>query len=149
MMFSDGFAAQLGIDVISSTKDRVEVAMPITEDILQPFGVVHGGATISLLETAASIGAEQNADITKERPFGVEVNIRHHKSGGKRGVIRGVAQLTDRACNKQFWAVVAYDDEGDVLSDGIIMTKIVSLERIAEKAREREAAKLAKKNNKQ
>ena len=38
---------------------------------------------------------------------------------------------------KQYWNVTAYDDAGDVVSDGVIMTKIVSLDRLAQKERER------------
>ena len=38
---------------------------------------------------------------------------------------------------KQYWNVAAYDDAGDVVSDGVIMTKIVSLARLAQKEQER------------
>lgn len=114
--------------------------MPIAPAILQPFGFVHGGATIALLESVASVGAEESVDLERERPFGIEVQVRHRKSGVS-GMLRGVAVLDRTEGRKQFWAVAAYDDEGDVVSDGEIVTKIVSLERLAEKEREREAAK--------
>ena len=85
---------------------------------------------------------EQNTDFDKERPFGIDVQVRHRKSG-KEGTLRGVADLDREEVSertgavKQYWNVAAYDDAGDVVSDGVIMTKIVSLARLAQKEQER------------
>lgn len=138
--YAPGFTGRLGVEFISATPRRIEARMPISERILQPFGFVHGGATIALLESVASRGAELLADLEKERPFGIEANILHRKSG-KQGWVRGVAELDHCERNKQFWNVAAYDDEGDVMSDGTFVTKIVSLERLAEIERQRAEAK--------
>ena len=122
----------LHIDTVSAGRRHVEAVMPITSDVLQPHGYLHGGATIALLETVASIGAEQSTDFERERPFGVDVRVRHRK-GGKKGLLRGVADLDREEVSertgsvKQYWNVAAYDDAGDVVSDGVIMTKIVPL----------------------
>lgn len=137
-MGADGFIDILKIETISSERDYVEMRMPITADVLQPFGFLHGGATIALLESAASMGAANSVDFDKERPFGIDVQIRHKKSGTK-GFVRGVASLDQVEGNKQYWKVVAYDDEGDIISEGDIMVKIVSLTRLEEKKKEREA----------
>jgi 1,4-dihydroxy-2-naphthoyl-CoA hydrolase len=130
----------LNIEVIESTKTRVEMVMPITAEVHQPFGLLHGGATIALLESAASLAATNLADLKREQPFGIEVSVRHRKSG-KQGQLRGVAELDYRQNNKQFWKVCAFDDEGDIISDGVIMTKIVTLERLAEIEQRRAAKK--------
>lgn len=127
-----GLIEEFGMKPISIGKDRVEMEMPICEKLQQPFGYLHGGATIALLETAASFAAELNADLSRERPFGIEVHVRHVKSG-KQGTLRGVAELDRIEGDKQFWQVTAYDDVGDTVSFGSIVTKIVSLERLAEK----------------
>lgn len=129
------------VEFLESTKERVVAQMPIVSEVFQPFGFLHGGATIALLESAASAGAENNTDFDKERPFGIDVHVRHWKSG-KSGMLKGVAELESTERGKQFWKVTAYDDEGDIVSDGVIITKIVSLERLAEKEREREEARL-------
>lgn len=138
----------LHIETVSADKGYVEATMPITPDLYQPFGFLHGGATIALLETVASIGTEQNTDFDTERPFGIDVQIRHRKSG-KDGMLRGVAELDREEASertgavKQYWNVTAFDDAGDVVSDGVIMTKIVPMARLAEKERERAEAKSA------
>ncbi len=128
----------LHIEIVSADEGRVEATMPITPDVFQPFGFLHGGATISLLETVASIGAEMLADLDRERPFGIDVQVRHRKSG-KAGMLRGIAELDRTEGSKRFWNVTALDDEGDVISDGVIVTKTVTLERLAQKERERAA----------
>ena len=125
----------LHIETVSADKRHVEATMPIVPEVFQPHGYLHGGATIALLETVASIGTEQNTDFDKERPFGIDVQVRHRKSG-KEGTLRGVADLDREEVSertgavKQYWNVAAYDDAGDVVSDGVIMTKIVSLARL-------------------
>ncbi len=127
-----GFVDTLGIEIVEASADRVEAVMPITPALAQPHGFVHGGVTLSLLETVASAGAELRFDPETELPFGIEVNVRHRKSA-REGKLLGVAEIDHEEGAKQFWRVAAYDDAGDVVSDGIFVTKIVTLERLREK----------------
>ena len=130
----------LDIRFTTERPDLVEATMPITEDVLQPVGLLHGGATITLLESCASRGAELLTDFEKERCFGIQANIRHWKSG-KTGQILGQAKLKENSNGTQTWEVAAYDQEGDVISNGTFQTKIVTLERLAEKERKRQERK--------
>ena len=136
----DGLVRMLGIQFTVVEPGHVEATMPISDDIKQPFGYVHGGATLALLETVASKAAEFMCDFEVARPFGITIDVRHRKAGVA-GMMRGVAELDHEEGNKQFWRVAAYDDEGDVMSDGTFMSKVVTLERLEEKRREREAEK--------
>lgn len=137
------FTDLLHIEVLVKNAQRCEAVMPITPDLFQPHGYLHGGATIALLETVASIGAECNTDFERQRPFGVDVQVRHRKSGTD-GTLRGVAELDREEVSertgsvKQYWSVAAYDDAGDVVSEGSIMTKIVPIAYLDRKKRERE-----------
>ena len=138
---AQGLNHTLGVKFTKIEPGLVEAVMPITPAILQPFGFVHGGATIALLESVASAGGEFACDLETEQPFGVEVNIRHKKSG-KAGNLRGVATLAERvpsrrAGYKLIWNVAAYDDEGDVMSDGHVVVKVVSKAYLAEREAER------------
>ena len=51
------------------TPEHVEMSMPISEEIYQPHGFLHGGATLALLESCASRGAEARTDFDKELPL--------------------------------------------------------------------------------
>ncbi|WP_261428874.1 PaaI family thioesterase [Berryella wangjianweii] len=137
------FVENLGISFTRSERDVVEGIMPITPEVHQPHGFLHGGATISFLESLASKGAENNTDFSKELPFGIDIHIRHRKSG-KSGILHGSATLSHQEDGKQFWYCVAFDDDGDVISEGEILTKIVPLSRLEEKRREREVQKISK-----
>ncbi|MDE8701408.1 PaaI family thioesterase [Adlercreutzia equolifaciens] len=141
-----GLNHTLGVHFTTVEKGLVEADMPITEDLLQPFGFLHGGATIALLESVASAGGELVCDLETEQPFGVEVTIRHKKSGKLGDVAHGVAKLTERKPSskvgyKLYWDVAAYDGEGDTISDGVIVVKVVPKAYLAEKEAARKAAK--------
>ena len=71
-------------------------------------------------------------------PFGINLDVTHRKSGKLGGVVRGVAdidreELSRHGGRKQFWRIVAYDETGDVLSEGTMLTMISPLMRLAEK----------------
>ena len=66
----------LGIDVRLAEVDRVEATMPVTTVHHQPHGILHGGASVALAETVASIGASLELG-TKQRAVGLEINANH------------------------------------------------------------------------
>ena len=90
---------------------------------------MHGGATITLLEAAASLGTEFHTDLSRELPFGVNVNVTHRKSGVD-GTLHGEAafdreETSSKGYRKLFWNVCARDDGGDVISEGVILCVVV------------------------
>lgn len=137
-----GFTRAMGIEFTYEGPDRVEAQMPIDANKLQPSGFLHGGATITLLETVASRASDLITDHDKEYSFGVDVHVRHKKPG-ESGMLHGTAQLDHVEGSKQFWHVTATDDAGDTVSEGTVMTKIVPKERLAQKQAERDAKRKA------
>ena len=129
------YTEDIGIEFTSVDPQLVEGAMRVGPRFHQPYGFVHGGVTLTLLESVASRGAEFYADLEVERPFGISIDVRHRKSA-REGVLRGVAEF-DRAegfeNRTQVWRIAAYDDAGDVVSEGTFKTKVVTLERLREK----------------
>lgn len=124
-----GLNELLGIEFSEESPTCVKAQLPITDDVRQPHGFLHGGTTLALLEAVASLGTELNADLSRELPFGVNVNVTHRKSGVD-GVLRGVATLnreekSSKGYRKLFWDVAAYDDAGDVISKGVVLCMIV------------------------
>lgn len=123
------FNELLGITFPEASDTLVRAELPITDAIRQPFGFVHGGATITLLEAAASLGTGLQTDLSRELSFGVNVNVTHRKSGVD-GTLHGVAALdreekSSKGYRKLFWNVCARDDAGDVISEGTVMCMIV------------------------
>lgn len=136
-----GLTKLLGIRFTELGPERVSAVMPLSPDLFQPFGVVHGGATLALIETVASRAAEYHFDYDTERSFGIEIQARHWKSGTT-GNFSGTAVLNHEEGPKQYWDCTVTDDEGDICSQGTFVTKRVSLERLREKAAQRAAKRI-------
>lgn len=129
------YTEDIGIEFVEASAQRVVGVMRIDARFHQPYGFVHGGVTLTLLESVASKGAEFYTDFACERPFGVHIDVRHRKSACE-GTLRGVAEFdhTEGFENRtQVWRVAAYDDAGDAVSEGTFKTKVVTLERLREK----------------
>lgn len=71
-----GLLEALGIQLRELAPDRMVVTMPITARHLQPFGFLHGGASIALAETAASLGGLLHCP-PGHAAFGLEINANH------------------------------------------------------------------------
>ncbi|WP_307892377.1 hotdog fold thioesterase [Bacillus swezeyi] len=80
----------LGIELTECSKERCVAVMPVDERTRQPFGYLHGGASVALAETVASIGAYQHIDPKQQACFGLEINANHIRPV-KEGTVRAVA----------------------------------------------------------
>ena len=70
----------------------VVISMPVTDKVKQPFGYLHGGASIALGETACSLGSANLIDTTKFIPLGLEMNANHIHSA-KDGRVTATAEI--------------------------------------------------------
>ena len=77
----------LDITIEAAEKELVVLSMPVTERVHQYTGLLHGGVSVVLAETAASIGAALNTDLTRFTPVGVEINANHLRSVTKGRVV--------------------------------------------------------------
>src|SRR5215210_3072562 len=64
----------LGIEITEASKERVVGRMPVGPKVHQPFGLLHGGASVALAESAASLGAILNCDMETQSALGIEIN---------------------------------------------------------------------------
>jgi 1,4-dihydroxy-2-naphthoyl-CoA hydrolase len=133
------FSEVCGISIDFLSPERCEASFKVTEGLLQIAGFLHGGATIALLETAASSAAFARIDPKKELCFGLEANIRHRKPGSLGSKITGVATVNQVDGSRTVWDVIATDDSGDTISEGTFTTKSVTPERLAQKEQKRRA----------
>ncbi len=126
------FNGLVGITFVEQSPNRSVAKMELREQLYQPFGFLHGGATLTLLEAVASRCAALRTDFTCERPFGIHIDV-WHKNPGKTGTIYGIAELDHEEGTKQIWHVIALDNHDTVISEGTFMTKITPLSRLKEK----------------
>ena len=100
----------LGIELTEVTRDRVVATMPVDERTRQPFGILHGGASVALAETVASIAATLNADLDRFYVVGLEINANHIRAK-RDGVVTGTATPVHLGRSTQVWEVRIVDEE--------------------------------------
>jgi uncharacterized protein (TIGR00369 family) len=104
-------AATIGIDLVELTAERVVGTMPVDDRTRQPLGILHGGASLVLAETIASLGGAMNVDLNHFTVVGVEINANHLRSK-KDGVVTGTAMPIHVGRTTQVWEVRILDEEG-------------------------------------
>ena len=83
----------LGIQYTYASEDRVEATMPVDERTRQPFGILHGGATLALAETVAGLGSMILAK-PDEMVVGMQVSGSHMSSAHEGDTVRAVGTIT-------------------------------------------------------
>ena len=103
----------LDITLVSAEKDRVVATMPIGPNHRQQVGYLHGGISITLAESIASLGTVLNIDASKQMAFGLEINANHLRPK-RDGRLTGVATPVHRGRTTHVWDV-RITDENDKL----------------------------------
>ena len=93
----------LGIGFLSFKKNEVKASMPVDENTIQPFGLLHGGASVALAETIASIGAWLNIKDDSKAAVGVEINANHIRAMRKGTSVIGTSRPVHRGRKIQVW----------------------------------------------
>lgn len=104
----------LGIEIISVTEEEVVATMPVDHRTHQPFGLLHGGASVALAETVASIGAFNSIDQESEACVGLEINANHIR-GKKAGIVTAYAKPAHRGKTTMVWEVKILDEENELI----------------------------------
>lgn len=107
---SHGVMESLGIEVTELTPTRVVATMPVDSRTRQPFGLLHGGASVALAETVASLGAVLNIDFERFAAVGVEINANHLRSK-REGVVQATATPIHLGRTTQVWSIEIEDEE--------------------------------------
>lgn len=104
-----GLAQSLGIEVLELTATRVVATMPVDERTRQPFGILHGGASVALAETVASLGSAANVDRSEFIAVGLEINANHVRAKAD-GVVRATALPIHIGRTTHVWDVRIVDE---------------------------------------
>ena len=104
----------LGIEITEFEKDCVKGRMPVDERTKQPFGLLHGGASVALAETLGSMGGGKNIDLDSHAVVGIEINASHLKSV-KNGWVFGEAEPVRIGKRIQVWEIVITDETKNLI----------------------------------
>ena len=109
-MRTRGLADALGIEIVELTPERVVATMPVDDRTRQPFGILHGGASVALAETAVSLGAWLNIDGEQQAAVGLEINANHIRAVSS-GTVRVVATPIHRGRTTHVWSAEIRDEK--------------------------------------
>jgi 1,4-dihydroxy-2-naphthoyl-CoA hydrolase len=104
----------LGIKVTELGEDYIVGTMPVDNRTKQPFGILHGGASVALAETLASYGGYLTVDPEKYHVVGVEINANHLKMA-KEGNVTGKCTPIKRGKSTQVWQTEIKNDNGELV----------------------------------
>ncbi|OKL40375.1 PaaI family thioesterase [Pontibacter flavimaris] len=101
----------LGIEITEAGPDFVGGKMPVDQRTHQPMGLLHGGASVVLAESLASMGAALQVDLTKKACVGLEINANHLRSA-RGGWVYGRATPIHVGRSTQVWETRITDEDG-------------------------------------
>ena len=104
----------LGVEIESAQPDRVVLKMEVTPKVHQYTGIMNGGVSMYLAETAASIGVVVGADLEKVTPVGIEINGNHVRAVS-RGTITVEAKPIYAGRTVSVWGIEITNDKGKLV----------------------------------
>jgi 1,4-dihydroxy-2-naphthoyl-CoA hydrolase len=104
----------LGILFTEIGEDFIRGTMPVDSRTCQPYGLLHGGASVVLAETLGSTGANMCVDSTQYACVGQEINANHVRSA-RDGKVIGTARLLHLGGRSQVWGIDIRDAAGELV----------------------------------
>ena len=101
----------IGIEFTEITDDSISARMPVNEKTHQPYGILHGGASVVLAESLGSVASNMIIDSNKYIGVGLEVNANHLRPV-KAGFVTGICKPIHIGGKTHVWDIRLYDDRG-------------------------------------
>lgn len=115
--------ALLDIRYVALTDDALEATMPVDHRTHQPFGLLHGGASVVLAETLGSMAGYLCTE-GDQKVVGLEINANHIRAV-RSGRVRGVCKAIHTGRRSQVWQIEIFDEEGRLCCTSRLTTAVV------------------------
>lgn len=114
----------LGIQYTYASDGRVEAVMPVDERTRQPFGVLHGGASLALAETVAGMGSMLICE-PDEIIVGMQVSGNHISSAHEGDTVRAVGTIIHKGRSSHVWNVDVYTSTDKLISSIRVVNSVL------------------------
>jgi 1,4-dihydroxy-2-naphthoyl-CoA hydrolase len=111
--FAPNIGSYLGIEFVEITDNSLVATLPVNEKTKQPFGLLHGGASVVLAETLGSIASNLVIDSDKFMGVGLEVNANHLRPVSS-GIVKGVCTPVHIGKSTHVWDIKIYEKHGKI-----------------------------------
>ena len=100
----------LGIEFTAVSSQSISASMPVDQRTVQPYGILHGGASVALAETLGSVAAHASIDFNKYQSVGLEINANHIRSV-REGKVFGTATPVHLGRSTHVWSIEIRNEE--------------------------------------
>ena len=114
----------LGIQYTYASEERVEATMPVDYRTRQPFGILHGGATLALAETVAGLGSMIICE-SDEIVVGMQVSGNHISSAHEGDTVRAVATIVHKGRSSHVWNVDVFTSTNKLVSSIRVVNSVI------------------------
>ena len=114
----------LGIQYTYASDERVEATMPVDYRTRQPFGILHGGATLALAETVAGLGSMIICE-SDEIVVGMQVSGNHISSAHDGDTVRAVATIVHKGRSSHVWNVDVFTSTNKLVSSIRVVNSVI------------------------
>lgn len=111
---SETLVGALGIEITEITPDKVVATMPVHAATRQPMGILHGGASVALAETVASVGTWNLIDQERQIAVGLEINANHIR-GKDSGMVTAIATPLHKGKTTMVWDIRIVDEQDNLI----------------------------------
>ncbi len=122
-MGADNMVEHVGIVFTRIGDNALEATMPVDNRTRQPFGLLHGGASVVLAETLGSVAGYLCTE-GEQKIVGLEVNANHLRSA-REGIVRGVCTAVHVGRRHQVWQIEISDEQGRLCCTSRLTTAVV------------------------
>lgn len=113
-MSRNTMAEQIGILFTAIGEDYLEATMPVDKRTHQPFGLLHGGASVALAETMGSVAAHCCIDNNTQFCVGLDINANHIR-GVKEGLVKGITKPVHIGKKTQVWEIKILNEKEELV----------------------------------
>lgn len=114
----------VGIRFTRLGDDEIEAVMPVDKRTTQPFGLLHGGASVVLAESLGSMAGYLCTE-GDEQIVGLEVNANHLRSA-RSGEVRGICRALHVGRRHQVWQIEIFDEQNRLCCTSRLTTAVIA-----------------------
>lgn len=114
----------LGIEFTEISDDFVRGTMPVDGRTRQPYGLLHGGASVALAETLGSTGATMCVDTAEYQCVGQEINANHVRPA-RSGLVTGTARPVHLGGRTQIWVIDIVNAAGKLVCTSRLTVAVI------------------------
>ena len=108
---NENLTGHLGMQFTEIGTDYLKATMPVDQRTMQPYGLLHGGASVALAETIGSVGASLVIDPEEFICVGQEINANHLRPVRSGNTVTGIAKPLHMGSTSHVWDIKIYDEE--------------------------------------